>query len=346
VSDPQIYLTGATGFLGWHLAEAFRDAGWNVTAVVRPGNKKPLPARVESLERPLEAEALARAFEGSSLIVHAAGLTHAPSEAAFNAVNVEGTSAVVTAANRVGSPLILLSSQAAAGSAPRDRPSREDDTPAPLTAYGRSKLAAETVVRSATQTPWLILRPSAVYGPRDRQFLPLFRLASRGWFLLAADPAATFTLVYVEDLARAVVLAALALTGEGEAGKAGKAGGPSRVGGPGRAVDAGGKVLFLGHPLPQTSDEVLRALAATYGRPYRPRRVPGALLEGVSWLGELSWRLGRQPLLDRARLLELRASGFVCTVDEALDELGFRAEVGLAEGVERTARWYRNQGWV
>jgi nucleoside-diphosphate-sugar epimerase len=343
VSDPQIYLTGATGFLGWHLAEAFRDRGWNVTAVVRPGNKKPLPARVESIERPLEAEALARAFEGASLIVHAAGLTHAPGEAAFNAVNVEGTRAIVTAANRVGSPLILMSSQAAAGSATRDRPSREDDTPAPLTAYGRSKLGAEAVVKSGAQTPWLILRPSAVYGPRDRQFLPLFRLASRGWFLLAADPAATFTLVYVEDLARAVVLAALALTAEGGAGQAA---GPLTMGGPERAVEAGGKVLFLGHPLPQTSDEVLRALAATYRRPYRPRRVPHALLEGFSWIGELSWTVGRQPLLDRARLVELRASGFVCTVDEARDELGFRAEIGLAEGVERTARWYRNQGWV
>ena len=211
--------------------------------------------------------------------------------------------------------------------------------PRPLNAYGRSKLAAEATLKMRARTPWCIVRPSAVYGPHDRQFLPLFRLASRGWFPLVTDPAAAFTLVYVEDVARAVVLAAGGLL-------AGAAGGPGRTGGQDEAETDGGETLFIGHPRPQTTEDVLRILADAFQRPYRPWPVPGAILNGLSWAGELSFRLGGQPLIHRARFHELRAEGFVCAIDRAREVLNFTAEVELRDGVERTLRWYRDQAWV
>lgn len=319
-----ISLTGATGFLGWHLAEAFRDAGWQVRAIVRPGSAKPLPEgvhRVEAALAPADAAALAAAIDGSALLVHNAGIIRAARPSAFDAVNVDGTRAVVEAANRAGARLILVSSQAAAGVGSPLRPSREGDPPRPLTAYGHSKLGAEDVVRSTARVPWTVLRPSAIYGPRDRGFLPLFRLASWGLFLQVARPSAAFTLTYVHDVVRAVVLAA-------------------------DDARAAGETLFVGHAPAYPAEALLQSLAAVFGRRYRPLRVPPAALRVAALAGELSWKMGRQPLIDAARLNELRAAGFVCAVDRARLVLGFSAAVTLPDGIERTAQWYRDQGWI
>jgi nucleoside-diphosphate-sugar epimerase len=316
-----VSITGATGFIGWHLAETFRDDGWVVRAVVRPGNTKPLPGGTDSIEAALGPGPLTRAVEGCDVIVHAAGLTRAPRASAFDAVNVSGTRAIVDAANAAGVRLVAISSQAAIGSGSVGCPSREDDAPRPLTSYGRSKLAAETVVRSRARVPWTIVRPSSVYGPRDRQFLPVFRFASRGLFVQVTAPTTPFTFIYIDDLVRGVLLAAA-------------------------DQHAAGRTMFLGHPDPLTADVLLRQLAAVFGRRYRPRRVPWLALRAAALVGECSWLLGFEPILDHARLAELDAEGFVCAVDRARELLGFTAAVPLQEGVERTARWYRNQGWV
>jgi nucleoside-diphosphate-sugar epimerase len=315
-----VSITGATGFVGWHLAEAFRLAGWRVRAIVRPGGIKPVPDDVERVESALHSATLSAAIGESDVVVHAAGLTRAFDPSAFE-FNVSGTRAVVGAVNATGARLVLISSQAAMGTGTVIRPAREDDVPRPLTPYGRSKLAGEGVVRAEALTPWTIIRPTTVYGPRDRQFLPIFRLAARGIFLRIVPAATAFTFIYVDDLARGVVLAA-----EGE-----------------RAT---GQTLFLGHPDPLRADDLLRALADVFGRQYRPWHVPDFVLRTFAWGGQLAWRFGEEPMLDRARLTELGAEGFVCAVDRAREVLGVTAAVRLPDGLARTAQWYRNQGWV
>jgi nucleoside-diphosphate-sugar epimerase len=313
-----VSVTGATGFLGWQIAADLVARGWNVRAIARPGKARALPAAVELREAPLEAEALKPAFDGSEVIVHAAGLTRARSDHAFRAVNVEGTRAVVAAANAVGARLVHVSSLAAIGPGTADRPAHEDDRPQPLTAYGKSKLASEAVIRSAARVPWTIVRPAAVYGPRDQQFLPLVRLAARGIFPLLSSSATAFTLVYVDDVGRAIAMIADDPRTAGEA-------------------------MFIGHRDPQTAYAILRQLAQSVRRPFRPRRVPAAVLRAIALGGELAWRVGRQPVLDLARLAELRASGFVCSVERARALVGFTAETSLAEGFDRTVQYYRDR---
>jgi nucleoside-diphosphate-sugar epimerase len=210
---------------------------------------------------------------------------------------------------------VLVSSLAAAGPGTPARPVREDDPARPINAYGRSKLASEDVVRTLSRTPWTIVRPCAVYGPRDRGFRPLFRLAQRGRFFYAAPPSTFFTLIYVEDLIKAMLVVA---TDD-------------------RAI---GGTFFVGHPEPQTTDDLLRALADTYGVSYRPRSVPSGLIDAAATLGELAWKLGRKPVIDRSRLAEFRAEGFVCSVDRLRDVLGFVAATSLREGVALTANSY------
>jgi nucleoside-diphosphate-sugar epimerase len=321
MKNRSISVTGATGFLGWHLCDAFQTAGWQVRAIVRPGNRKPLPAGVDQVPAALSPPSLRQAIDGSDVVVHCAAVIRAPDEMTFNAVNVEGTRALVDASNSVGARFVHLSSQAAIGTGTPERPSREEDPPHPVNAYGRSKLASEMVVRSACRTPWTIVRPCAVYGPRDRGFLPLFRLARRGLFVLPSPPATAFTLIYVDDLVRAIVQAAS----------------------DDRAV---GQTMFVGHPEPQPTEDVLRALAHSYGRTYRPLRVPPTVLGALASLGQAAWRLGHRPLLDSGRLKELQAVGFVCAVDRVRDVLGFTAAVSLRDGIQRTRQWYSERHWV
>jgi nucleoside-diphosphate-sugar epimerase len=315
-----VSITGATGFVGWHLAEAFRDGGWRVRALVRPGGIKPVPDRIERVEVALTSLTLSAVVAEGEVLVHAAGLTRSLDPAGFE-FNASGTRAIVDAANARHARLIVISSQAAIGTGTLSRPSREDDEPRPLTPYGRSKLAAEAEVRSHSRTPWIILRPTTVYGPRDRQFLSLFQLAARGIFLEVVPPDMAFTLIFIDDLARAVVLAA-----ERE-----------------QLTDS---TMFLGHRDPVTAADLMRTLAEAFERQYRPWRVPRMALRAFALGGELAWRFGEEPLLDRARLTELGSEGFVCSVERARELLGFTAAVPLSEGITRTARWYQQQGWI
>jgi nucleoside-diphosphate-sugar epimerase len=267
------------------------------------------------------AARLTAACAGSDLVVHCAAIVRAGSAREFDEVNVQGARAVVEAANAAGARALLISSQAAAGPGTPAHPTREDAEPRPITPYGRSKLAAEAIVRFESRVPWTILRPSAIYGPRDRGFLPLFRLARRGWFPHFTRPDAYFTLVYVHDVVRATIQAA-------------------------EHPEASGALLFVGHETPHRAGELLRYVAHEVGRPYRPRVVPAALLAALARGGDIWWKLGGRPLIDSARLTELRAEGFVCSVERARERLGFVAEVPLDEGIARTAQWYRERGWL
>lgn len=319
MKNRSVSVTGATGFVGSHIAERFRADGWDVRGIVRPGSASALPDGVARVTARLAAADLRRAFEGSELVVHSAAQLRARDERSLIDVNVGGTHAVVAAANAVGSRLILISSQAAIGPSPEGRAAREDDPPRPVNAYGRSKWEAEEAVRSEAKVPWTILRPSSVYGPRDRQFLPLFRLGARGRFLVAAPPDASFTLVHVHDVARAVIAAAATATSE---------------------------PLFVGYRVPATSLDVLRAIATAVDRPFRPTFVPKLAVTLVAYAGELAWRIGATPLLDRARLTELRAGSFVCSTRRATERIGFTAAIPLEEGFATTWRWYRENGWI
>lgn len=316
-----VSLTGATGFVGGHIAEAFVSAGWQVRAIVRPDGTRPPPAGIDRVSSPLEPDPLARAIEGTGLVVHCAGLVRAANDAAFAAVNVAGTRAVVAAANRNGIGVVLISSLAAGGTGTPENPRRETDDPAPVNAYGRSKLAGEEVLKANATEPWTILRPSAVYGPGDRGFLPVFRGAAYGLFLRPTAGNMAFTLIDVRDLAHAVVLAS--------------------------ATDrAANETFFVGHPAPQTTDDILQALARVFGRRYRPRTIPSGVVRLAARAGDLAWTFGWPLAIDSARYAELSAEGFVCATAHATDRIGFTAERSLERGFRETAEWYRQAKWV
>jgi uncharacterized protein YbjT (DUF2867 family) len=178
-------VTGATGFVGSHLLRMARGAGYEIRALTR--GWRPPEDGIDwvdgALDRP---DSLAKLAAGADAIVHIAALINAPSRAAFDAVNVGGTAAMIDAARAGGvKRLIHISSLAA----------REPL----LSDYGWSKARSERLV-AASGLDWTIVRPPAVYGPGDRETFELFKMARRG--LVALPPKGRFSVIHVEDLAR------------------------------------------------------------------------------------------------------------------------------------------------
>ena len=316
----RVAVTGANGFIGQNVVRHVRDAGWTVRAIVRPGRRDGVPSGVETIDTDFVATDLIRAAAGADVIVHGAGRTRAAMSRQFRAANVEITRQVVRAAVELGARLVHVSSQAAAGSGTPEHPRAEDDPPHPLTAYGKSKLAAEEVVRTSDPLCWTIVRPALVYGPADRNTLPLFKMAQRGIMLqLERSPSPAYTFVHVDDVARGIETAAI-------------------------APKALGQIFSLGHPESDTVDSVTETLARVLGRPCRRVRFPVPLLRAAAVAGDLAALCGWSVPLDRARLIELMAEGWVCSVERARDLLGFSARIGLLEGFTSTAAWYARHG--
>src|SRR5262249_35676705 len=189
-----VAITGANGVMGRNLTRHFEREGWTVQSIVR---------------RDFERDLFDRKVFKADVVVHAAGATRAPTRGQLVASNVILTARVMDAARpgkggRVG----FLSFEAAAGpSHSADRPVSEDPDPAPVEAYGRTKLHAEQLVREATDVPSVILRPAAVYGPYDRDFIAMFRLARRGVAMHPANRDQWISILHVDDLARSVLVA-------------------------------------------------------------------------------------------------------------------------------------------
>lgn len=314
-------ITGATGFIGRHVAADLCARGVAVRAIVRPESRHQAPPGSTVVRAPLDADALRDAFSGVDAVVHLAGVVAAVDARTFAVVNAGGTRAVATAARDAGARLVHVSSLAAAGPASRSAPHREDAAPHPVTPYGVSKLDSERIVKGTEGLRSLILRPGVVYGPTDRAVFPLFQAAMRGVLPLVGRPDAAYTFIYVDDVVRTIVAAV-------------------------EKTDAAGTV-FVGHAAPVSSMDLLDAIQAAIGRRARVIPVPMPLTHLAAASADLAGRILRKPMpLNLWRYAELAAEGFVCRVDRMRDELGVTAEVNLRDGMARTAAWYREAGWL
>lgn len=324
----RVLITGATGFVGSHVVEAFGRHGLPVRVLVRKtSDLRRLPASgVERVEGSLEdVVSLARAVRDADVVVHLAALTRAHTEKEYHRANVLGTANLLDALRRAEPRprrLVYLSSLAAVGPSIGGIPVGSADTPRPLTAYGRSKLAGEALcLRAAEEFEVVILRAPAVYGPRDRDLLHFFRLASRGILPVPTGPARPLQLIHVEDLADAVVRA-------------------------GTAPDAKG-IFHVAESAAYAWPEVVRLVAAAVGVRGRIVPVPAALFRAAGWASETAGRItGRASIFDRDKARELLAPGWLCDVEPARRAFGFEPRVALPEGLSGTARWYRTEGWL
>ncbi len=300
---PVIALTGATGFIGSRIARHLVEAGWRVRVLVRPGSERRLPDLPLEIHRATleDSTALTRFVTGASGVVHCAGRVRGISAAEFEAVNSEATARLVRLARALGvSRFVLISSLAA----------REPR----LSPYAASKRKAERyLLAEGKDLEWIVLRPPAVYGPGDREMRPLLEAMAKGIAPIVGHPRGRFSLLYVEDLAAAVVAALRA-----------------------RVV----REIFEiddGKPGGYSWEEVLTIAAAFRGGRVVPLPVPAWLLRSVAWMALLGARFRRRPpMLTPAKVNELRHLDWVCDNNAVFQALDWRPQVDFARGLAMT----------
>lgn len=294
-------LTGASGFIGGSVLKALLQAGWQVRALAR----RPQPAAepgAEFIQGSLaNGAALRRLCAGAEVLVHCAGQVRGRRYADFAAVNVAGTRQLLQAAGAAGvSRLVGISSLAA----------REPQ----LSHYAASKREGEALMAEAQSiAERCILRPPAVYGPRDTELRPLLRLMARGIAPVPAPRGARFSLLHVEDLAAAIARLA--------------AGGVSAA--PGSVFE-----LHDGHPGGYDWPALTAAVARLRGGPVRALHLPAALLRAVA-AGNVTAAslLGYAPMLSPGKVRELRFPDWVCNNDALGAACGWQPRITLDEGL-------------
>jgi len=305
-----VAITGANGFIGRHLCERFTASGETVRPIVR---------------RDLGSPSIRDMLDGVDVVVHAAGATRAPTRALLRASNVGLTQRVIDLALRAKvARFVFVSSQAAAGPASFiDAPVTEDMSPAPIEAYGRSKLDAEDAVRAVEGMSWVIVRPAAVYGPGDRDFLSMFRLAGWGVALHPANRRQWISIAHVRDVADGMVCAA-------------------------RAPHAHGGTFFLANDAPVQWVDLFRLAACAAQRSLVVDvEIPSWLVGLGAASGDVLARVaGTAGLLTSEKVALTKPQFWICTNERAKRELSFAPGIGLHEGFRETYDWYRARRWL
>jgi nucleoside-diphosphate-sugar epimerase len=324
----KVLLTGANGFVGSHILDSLLSRAISTTLLLRPGSDRQfISPHVSTLEvrtgSILEPETLSPALAGITHVIHCAGSTKAVRPAGFYQVNHIGTRNLLEAVNR--QPLVerfvQISSLAVSGPATPANPARETDPPRPISVYGQSKLAGEQEVKTRCRVAATIIRPPAVYGPRDHGFLPLFRAVKRH-VLPRPSSKQALSLVFARDLAEAVVAC---------------------LGHPAAA----GQTYFVASPEIVTTREMAQVIAAHANHWALPCPLPAWALWPLCLGQELIARATAKPrLLNLQKFTELRAPGWVCDASLLKREIGFECPTLLKQGVVETWKWYLDQGWL
>ncbi len=317
----KVLVTGANGFIGSHLCEFLLQNGYQVRALVRKTSNlewiKHLNLELVYGDL-LDPTSIKSAVSGINAILHTAAVVRAKRKTDLIRVNQEGTSVLVEQAILAGvKKLLLFSSIAAIGPVRTGELIDETKTPAPVSNYGRAKLAAEnTLLALQEKINVVILRFPAVYGPRDRDGLMLWRTMQSGWAPMLGG---TFSLIYVTDAVRAALLAL-------------KTDLPS------------GTTYFISDGRCYT----FRALADTWekitGKKVRTIRVP--FLIGLVIALFYSWLKREGTIFNPDKIREMCQMCWVCSSERTRKDLGFEPEYDLCRGGEITLRWYKEKGWM
>ncbi|MBY8337383.1 NAD(P)H-binding protein [Alteriqipengyuania sp. NZ-12B] len=298
-------LTGGTGFVGQALLDLLEDSGERVRVLARkvPENRRGFRWVDGSLNEPFK---LAHLVADAECVIHIAGLTRATNPDHFEIVNVTGTLNVVEAAVRAGAKRLVFVSSLAA---------REPE----LSAYGASKRRAETIV-AASGLDWTIVRPPGVYGPRDTDYLEMFRAATKG--VLPVPAGGRSSMIHVQDLAR--LLLALREGGEGIT---------HEIFEPDDGRDGG-----------WTHADMARAIGDAVGKTVFPIPLPAFALHAAAMVDERV--RGRNARLTRDRAGYLAHKDWTVRRDRAVPPAVWRPEILTQNGLRDTAQWYREAGML
>ena len=328
----KILITGASGFIGSFIVEEALRQGFETWAAVRRSSSREYlqDERIHFIELNLSSkEQLVEQLRGQEFdyVVHAAGVTKCLDKRDFHRINTEGTKNLVLALQELQMPLkrfVFVSSLSIFGAIKEQQPYdeiRETDTPRPNTAYGRSKLEAEQFLATTT-LPYIILRPTGVYGPREKDYFIMAKSIKQHSDFAVGYKRQDITFVYVSDVVQAVFLAL-------EKGQT-------------------GRKYFLSDGQVYQSTTFSDLIHEELGRPWWIRiTAPVWVLRVVTFFGEYIGRMtGKVTALNNDKYNILKQRNWRCDIEPAIRELGYHPEVDLKEGVRRSIQWYKENGWL
>ncbi|HVY47815.1 MAG TPA: NAD-dependent epimerase/dehydratase family protein [Minicystis sp.] len=321
------FVTGASGFIGRRVRDALLDAGVDVVAIRRAGSPEPRRGRSAVVDY-ADAAAVRElvAHERPDYVVHVAGATKGVTLDDFRRANVMPTEHLARAlaeAHPGVKRFVHVSSLTSYGPSSKARHHREGDPRRPIEFYGMSKLEAEQAVEAlGERIPWTILRPGGVYGPGDADYFELFKSVERGMNVFFGNKDRLFSAVFVDDLVRAIDLAATA-----EATR--------------------GKGYFVSDGAPVSWGEFQRHIVEASGRRVVTIDLPEFLVGVAATFGELATKIDKKPRLFNRQKAKMGAEeAWTCHADALAADAAFAATVLVPEGVRRTLAWYRAERWV
>ncbi|MBQ9570623.1 MAG: NAD(P)-dependent oxidoreductase [Prevotella sp.] len=338
---PRILVTGATGFIGSFIVEEALNKGMEVWAAVRKTSSLEYlrDSRIHRIELNLSSEDdLKNQLKDHPFdyVVHAAGVTKCIHQEDFYRINTEGTKNLVNAIRTLKMPLkrfVYLSSLSIFGPIREQQPYQEiteADTPQPNTAYGKSKLLAEQFLDGINESlkadeepfPYVILRPTGVYGPREKDYFLMAKSIKGHSDFSVGYKQQDITFVYVQDVVQAVFL----------------------------AIDYGktGRKYFLSDGQVYQSSTFSNLIHQALDRPWWIRiKAPIWILRIVTFFGEHIGRMtGKITALNNDKYHILKQRNWRCDIQPAIDELGYHPEYPLELGVPLTIRWYKENKWL
>lgn len=322
------FVTGGTGFVGSHVVEYLLANGFEqVRCLIRSEPRWLKGLDVELVKGDLaNINALKNAVRGMEYVFHIGGLTRAKSIEELRQANVTGTLNLVKAVDEAAPyvrKVLVMSSLAVIGRC--DEPIATEDTPRrPISMYGQSKAEMEEELESWTdRLPLTVVRPSAIYGPREVDIYTFFKAAARGISAIVGDGSEPeVNLVYATDVAKGTMEAA-------------------------ESENTAGKTYFLGSEKQYSWVEMRDAVVDALDRRVFTINVPPSLVERVGSAFELgAGILGKYPPLNKEKAREILQACKMCSVERAQADFGYSQEIPLDNGVRRTVAWYQDNGWL
>jgi len=330
IHGPIALVTGANGFIGSHLAEELVAGGYQVRCLVRKNSdvRWLLGLGAQIIRGSYEDEdSLAAAVLGVDFVYHLAGAVKARRPAEFYRANTEATARLARIALKAAPGLkrfLFSSSQAAVGPSDcLDKPKCEIDECRPVSDYGRSKLLAEKgLAELSDRLALTVIRPPSVYGPRDTEIFMYFQWINRGLALLPGIGKRYAHLIYVKDLVRGMVLAA-------------------------ESDKTIGKTYFLAEGRGYSWQEISDLMALSLGRRPLKVHVPLAFARFSAVLSEAGALVSGKPTqFSRQKVAEMAQRYWTISAKAARDDFGFECRYDLSRGLEETAKWYKDNGWL
>lgn len=325
------FITGATGFVGSHLAEELVKRGYEVSVLIRrTSNLRWLSSLslkyVFGSAESLSGADVIKEIESADYIYHLAGVTKALKEETYYRVNRDGTIRMCEMCEKHAKnlkKLVIISTLAVYGPKDGYEPIKESDEVKPISPYGKSKLEGDkSALNFSSRVPLVIVRPGAIYGPRDTDFFRVIKVAVRyGIIPVPGFKRKVVNLAFVKDVVELIIRAGESRLNSGE--------------------------VFLAGGFNHTWEEVREVLSKVSGRKVRILKLPKSLVYLSSVFGEIISQITGNPLpLSVTRVKDLLGDNWSIDLSKAERLLGFKPSVSLEDGMRITIEWYRKEGML